>query len=197
MPLNQSHQPHPYRHIVVFIYATVLSLDRLDLTIVNIALPTLAKYFNVPITQTEWVTNAFLFALAVSIPISSWLADRFGDKHTFITAVFIFGFASLLCAYAPTLHTLILFRFIQGIGGGIIIPVGMGMVYKMFNHSEYASITSFIFLPTLIAPAIAPFLGGLIIQLSSWKWVFLFAAPICAIAIFLSILFIKKQSAIE
>ncbi|MBV9576587.1 MAG: MFS transporter, partial [Gammaproteobacteria bacterium] len=171
------HKVIPYRYIVATIYACVLFLDRLDLTIVNITLPTLAKYFNVSITQTEWVTNGFLLALAISIPISGWLGDRFGDKKVFIIATTIFGIASFLCAYSPNLLTMVALRFLQGIGGGIIIPVGMTMVYRVFNYSEYASITSFIFLPTLIAPALAPSLGGLLIQFASWQWVFLFAAP--------------------
>lgn len=191
-----SHQ-NAYKYIAAIIYAVVLFLDRLDLTIVNITLPTLAKYYNAPITQTEWITNAFLFALAISIPISNWLGDRFGDKKVFILSVFAFGLTSMLCAYAPTLTSMIIYRFLQGIGGGIIIPVGMGMVYKMFNRSEYASITSYIFLPTLVAPAISPFLGGLIIQLSNWQWVFLFSVPICLLAVIFSLLFMKGSSPIE
>jgi len=77
-------------------------------------------------------------------------------------------------------------RFLQGIGGGIIIPVGMSMVYRVFDHSEFASITSYIFLPTLIAPALAPALGGFIIHVANWQWIFLFAVPICLLAVLLS-----------
>lgn len=182
-----------YRNLIAGIYAAVLFLDRLDLTIVNITLPTLAKYYNVSVTQTEWVTNAFLFALAISIPASSWLADKFGDKYVFITAIALFGLASLCCAFSPTLMMLIFFRFLQGIGGGVIIPVGMSMVYSAFHSSEYASITSYVFLPTLIAPAIAPFLGGVIMAISSWHWVFIFAAPICLVAVVLSAIFMSRS----
>ena len=131
-----------YRYIVAAIYSCVLFLDRLDLTIVNIILPSLAEYFHVPITQTEWITNSFLIALAISIPISAWLGDRFGIKKVFILATILFALSSLLCAYAPNIYAMIAFRFFQGIGGGIIIPVGMTMVYRVFDHSEYASISS-------------------------------------------------------
>ncbi len=182
-----------YRYIVAAIYAVVLFLDRLDLTIVNIALPTLAEYFNVPITQTEWVNNAYLLALAMSIPISGWAGDQFGVKKVFIIATSLFGLSSLLCAFSPNLTTMAILRFLQGLGGGVIIPVGMTMVYRVFDPSEYASITSFIFIPTLIAPAIAPALGGVIINYFGWKWVFLFAVPICFIAIILSIIILKEQ----
>ena len=84
-------------------------------------------------------------------------------------------------------------RFFQGLGGGAIIPVGMSMVYRVFDHSEYASITSFIFIPTLIAPALAPALGGVIIDYLGWEWVFLLAVPICFVAIVLSIVILKEQ----
>ena len=182
-----------YRYIVAAIYAVVLFLDRLDLTIVNIALPTLAEYFNVPITQTEWVNNAYLLALAMSIPISGWAGDRFGIKKVFIIATSLFGLSSLLCAFSPDLPSMAILRFLQGLGGGIIIPVGMTMVYRVFDPSEYASITSFIFIPTLIAPAIAPALGGIIIHYFGWKWVYLFAVPICFIAMILSLIILREQ----
>lgn len=189
IPVNNK---KPFRMIVAIIYATIIFLDRLDLTIVNITLPTLAKYYHVPITQTEWVTNAFLFALAMSIPISNWLADQWGDKFLFIASTTLFGLASLLCACAPNLSIMVFSRFLQGIGGGMLIPVGMSMVYRAFDRSEYASITSYIFLPTLIAPAIAPSIGGLIIAISNWQWVFLFSVPICILVIFFSVIFMEK-----
>jgi len=139
------------------------------------------------------VNNAYLLALAMSIPISGWAGDRFGVKKVFIIATTLFGLSSLLCAFSPDLTTMAILRFLQGLGGGVIVPVGMTMVYRVFDHSEYASITSFIFIPTLIAPAIAPALGGVIIIYFSWKWVFLFAVPICFIAIILSIIILKEQ----
>lgn len=189
IPVNHK---NPFRMIVAIIYATIIFMDRLDLTIVNITLPTLSKYYHVPITQTEWITNSFLFALAMSIPISNWLADQWGDKFLFIASTTLFGLASLLCACAPNLSVMVFSRFLQGIGGGMLIPVGMSLVYRAFDRSEYASITSYIFLPTLIAPAIAPSLGGLIIAVSNWQWVFLFSVPICVLVVFFSIVFMNK-----
>lgn len=161
-----------YRYIVAAIYATVLFLDRLDLTIVNITLPTLAIYFKIPITETEWVNTAYILAIATSIPISSWLGDRFGLKKIFIIATTLFGLSSFFCAYSPNLAILSILRFLQGFGGGLVVPVGMSLVYQSFDKKDYASITSYIFMPTLIAPAIAPFLGGIITELYGWQWVF-------------------------
>lgn len=169
----------PYRHIVAILYGVALFLDRLDLTIVNVALPTMATYFKVPVLVTDWVSIAFLLALAVSIPISSWLGDQFGLKKVFISALLLFGLGSTSCAFVTHLDLLIALRFVQGLGGGVIIPVGMTMLYRVYDKKDYASITSFTFIPSLIAPAIAPLLGGLLLTLLSWRFIFLFSGPVC------------------
>lgn len=182
-----------YRYIVAAIYAIVLFLDRLDLTIVNIALPAIADHFHVLVTNTEWVNNAFLLALALSIPISAWLGDRFGRKRIFIIATMIFGITSLLCAFAPNLNFLISMRFAQGLSSGLIVPIGMTMVFRVFDPAEYASISSYIFIPSLIAPALAPMLGGAMIYYIDWRWVFLFVTPICAIISMISYWFLQEQ----
>lgn len=186
-----------YKYIVAIIYAIVLFLDRLDLSIVNITLPTLAHYFNVPITQTEWISNGFLIALAIIIPVSSWMGEKFGVKKMFILATAMFGFSSFLCAFSPNFSSMVILRFIQGIGGGMLIPVGMILMYRLFDPSEYASITSFTFLPSLIAPAAAPALGGMITHLFGWQWVFMFVFPICLLAVLLSIFILKEYKATE
>ncbi len=167
-----------YKVYVAALYAVALFLDRLDLTIVNITLPTVAKYFHVPIVATDWISIAFLLALAISIPISQWLGTRFGFKKIYVIAIFLFGIGSTLCALAPTLDTLVMLRFIQGIGGGLLIPVGMTLLYRLYDKSEYANITSFTFLPSLIAPALAPLLGAILLELVNWQLVFLFSGPL-------------------
>jgi EmrB/QacA subfamily drug resistance transporter len=167
-----------YKYFAAAIYAIVLFLDRLDLTIVNITLPAVAKTFHIPVTSTDWVSLSFLLALAIAIPISCWLGERFGFKKIYILSMLLFGFGSTLCAFAPNLPILLVLRFIHGMGGGMLIPVGMTIIYRTFDKSEYASITSFTFLPSLIAPAIAPFLGGVIQDLFGWQMVFLFSGPI-------------------
>jgi EmrB/QacA subfamily drug resistance transporter len=182
-----------YKYILATIYTVVLFLDRLDLTIINVTLPTVAKYFDVSIVITDWISLAFLLALAISIPISTWLGDRFGLKKIYIIAMLLFGFGSTLCFIATSLNQLIFFRFLQGIGGGMLIPVGMTMIYRIYDKSEYASITSFTFLPSLIAPAIAPFLGGLILDAIGWRFVFLCSGPICLSLAVTSAFLIKEE----
>ncbi len=182
-----------YKYLVALIYAAVLFLDRLDLTIVNVTLPTVANFFKVSIINTDWINLSFLLALAVSIPISSWLGERFGLKKIYIMAIIVFGLGSILCAFAPNLASLNLLRFIQGLGGGIIIPVGMTMLYRTFDRSEYASITSFTFLPALIAPTIAPFFGGILLHYFGWRFVFLFSGPFCIVLAIAGIMILKES----
>ncbi|MDO8954714.1 MAG: DHA2 family efflux MFS transporter permease subunit [Gammaproteobacteria bacterium] len=182
-----------YKYWLVIIYTVVLFLDRLDLSIVNITLPTLAQYFNASITQTQWVSTAFLLALAISIPISGWLGDKFGLKKVFIIAISLYGASSSLCALAPSMNIILALRFLQGIGGGLIIPVGMTLVYRAFHPSEYARITAITFLPSLLAPALAPFIGGILLQSLGWQWVFSLVGPICLVAVVAALLIIKEQ----
>lgn len=172
---------YTYKYTVAAIYAVVLFLDKLDLTIVNIALPAIADHFHILVTETQWVNNAFLLALSVSIPISSWMGDRFGSKFIFMFALMAFGLSSFLCALAPNISVLISMRFVQGLSSGLIVPIGMTMVFRAFEPHEYASISSYIFIPSLLAPGLAPMLGGWIIQYIGWRWVFLFVTPVCII----------------
>lgn len=182
-----------YKQLVAIIYTIVLFLDRLDLTIVNVALPTIAKEFKVPIITTDWISLAFLLSLAVSIPISGWLGEYFGLKKIYAIAIVLFGLGSTLCAVAPSTNALIALRFLQGIGGGLLIPVGMTMLYRIYDKSEYASITSFTFLPSLIAPAIAPFFGGVLLVSFGWQSVFLFSGPICLVLSIVVIAMLKEE----
>lgn len=182
-----------YRYTVAIIYAIVLFLDRLDLTIVNIALPAIANHFHILVTDTEWVNTAFLLAISLSIPISNWMGERYGCKRIFMYATTVFGITSLLCALSPNIDCLIVMRFLQGLASGLIVPVGMSMVFRAFNPTEYASISSYIFIPSLIAPAVAPMVGGLMIYYFNWRWVFLFATPICVIAVFYAQWLLKES----
>jgi len=177
---------------LILLIGAAIFLDRLDLTIVNIALPHFSVIFNISVTQLDWISNAFLIALACFIPLSGWLADRYGLKRIFLLSIFIFSLGTFLCALSWNLTSMILFRFIQGIGGALLLPVGMAIVYKNFSAHQYASITSFIFLPSLIAPAVAPFLGALLLTYLSWHWIFLMALPICFL-IFIGAAFLLKK----
>lgn len=182
-----------YKYIVAIIYSVVLFLDRMDVTIVNVAMPTFARAFSIPVPQTEWISIGFLLALAVMIPVSGWAGDRFGNKKVFILACMIFTTSSLLCALSWNLVSLVCFRIFQGIGGGMILPVGMSMVYRAFSPKEYPKVANYTLMPILVAPAIAPTVGGFILQYTSWHWIFLVNVPIGVISIALAMLYLKED----
>ncbi|MDQ2683645.1 MAG: MFS transporter, partial [Chloroflexota bacterium] len=125
-----------YKWIVAAIFVFGLFMDLLDTTIVNVALPTLGEEFNTTTSGLEWVVTAYLLSLAVWIPASGWLGDRFGTKRIFMLALFLFTAGSFLCGEAQSLNQLIFFRVLQGVGGGMLTPVGTAMLYRAFPPHE-------------------------------------------------------------
>lgn len=182
-----------YKYIVAVIYSVVLFLDRMDVTIVNVAMPTFANAFQIPITQTEWIALGFLLSLAIMTPISGWMGDKYGNKRIFVLANLIFTFSSLLCALSWNLSSLVLFRILQGVGGGMILPVGMSMVYRAFSPKEYPKVANYTLMSILVAPAIAPTIGGVLVQHFSWHWIFLINVPIGIASSILSFLYLQED----
>jgi len=176
---------------VAFVMAMFVSI--LDVTIINVALPTVAGDFGVVPSQTGSVNVGFLVALAVFIPASGWLGDRFGTKRIFMVALTIFTIASALCASAQNLEQLVGFRILQGIGGGMLTPVGMAMLFRAFPPDERVRAPRILVLPTAVAPALGPVLGGLLVQHASWRWVFLVNLPVGAIALAFAWLFVADH----
>ena len=153
---------------VVFVAAMFMSI--MDTTIVNVALPTIGRDFSVSPTAVNSVSIAFLVSLAVFIPASGWLGDRFGGKRVLLTAIAVFSVASALCGQASSLGELVAFRVLQGAGGGMLAPVGMAMLFRVFPPSERIRASSILTVPTTLAPALGPVLGGLLVTDLSWRW---------------------------
>jgi EmrB/QacA subfamily drug resistance transporter len=170
-----------YKWIVAIVYVSALFLDILDTTIVNVAIPALGRELHTE--NAEWVVLGYTLSLAVWIPTSGWLGDRFGTKRTFLFALMAFTFGSLLCGTAQNMSQLIAFRVIQGVGGGMLTPVGLAMLFRAFPPAERARAATLIMIPTLAAPALGPVLGGLIVTNISWRWIFLVNLPIGAVAL--------------
>jgi EmrB/QacA subfamily drug resistance transporter len=175
---------------VVFVAAMFMSI--MDATIVNVALPTIGRDFAVSPTDVSSISIAFLVSLAVFIPASGWLGDRFGGKRVLLTAVVVFTVASALCGLATSLGELVLFRVLQGAGGGMLAPVGMAMLFRVFPPEERIRASAILTVPTTLAPALGPVLGGLLVTDLSWRWVFYVNVPIGAVALLFGLIFLRS-----
>jgi EmrB/QacA subfamily drug resistance transporter len=167
-----------YKYLVGVVFVFGLFMDLLDMTITNVALPTLQTEFNARTTTIEWVVTGYLLSLAIFIPVSGWAGDRFGTKRVFMFALAVFTLASLLCALSWTIGALIAFRIMQGIGGGMLTPVGTAMLFRAFPPSERAKASAVLAIPAVVAPASGPVLGGYLVEYQSWHWIFLINVPI-------------------
>jgi EmrB/QacA subfamily drug resistance transporter len=176
---------------VVFVAAMFMSI--MDTTIVNVALPTIGRDFHVPATSVDTVSIYFLVSLAVFIPASGWLGDRYGGKRVLLAAIVVFTAGSALCGLAGSLPELVLFRIVQGVGGGMLAPVGMAMLFRTFPPEERIRASSVLTVPTTLAPALGPVLGGLLVTDLSWRWVFYVNVPIGIAAVAFGFLFLDHD----
>jgi EmrB/QacA subfamily drug resistance transporter len=167
-----------YKWIVAVIFVLGLFMEIMDMTILNVAIPTIKRDFNASHVAMEWTVLGYLLSLAVFIPASGWVGDKYGTKKTFLFALFVFTLASALCGLSQNIEQLITFRLLQGVGGGMLTPVGTAMLYRAFPPEERARASTILIIPTVIAPATGPIIGGLLIDWLSWHWIFFVNLPI-------------------
>ena len=167
-----------YKWTVAIIYVVALFMVLLDQTITNVALPTLARVYRASATDVAWVATGYLVSAAICIPLSGWLGDRFGTKRTFALALATFTLASLLCGITGSIGGLVAFRVLQGLGGGMLTPVGATMLLRAFPLAERARASSLITIPAVVAPALGPVVGGYLVEFQSWRWIFLINVPL-------------------
>ena len=182
-----------YKYIVGAVFVIGLFMDLIDMTIVNVALPTFIKDFDASQTTVEWVVTGYLLSLGVFIPVSGWAGDRFGTKRIFMFALSVFTLSSLLCSLAWNIETLIAFRVLQGVGGGMLTPVGTAMLFRAFPPAERAQAAALLAMPTAVAPATGPVLGGYLVEYQSWEWIFWINIPVGLAGLLFAGLFLREE----
>ncbi|TCC63354.1 DHA2 family efflux MFS transporter permease subunit [Kribbella pittospori] len=190
-PATQSDYPDNIDAAVLKIAGVVVLgaiMSILDITVVNVALPTFQDEFGTPenpvtYSHVAWTVTAYTLALATVIPLTGWAANRFGTKRLYMAAIFLFTAGSALCATATSIDMLIAFRVLQGLGGGMLMPLGMTIMTQAAGPHRMGRLMAILGVPMLLGPILGPILGGWLIQVASWHWIFLINVPLGAIAL--------------
>ena len=155
----------------------------LDNTVVNVALPTLGRVLNADLSVLQWVISGYMLAQAAVIPLSGWLSDRFGAKRVYLISVVLFTLGSAVCGLAVNAPMLIATRVVQGVGGGMLMPIGMAVLYRLTPPERRGEIFGLFGIPIMVAPALGPLLSGYLLQYADWRLIFLINLPVGVLAL--------------
>ncbi|MFN1267971.1 MFS transporter [Pseudomonas lundensis] len=175
-----------YRTKIAAVYLLSFALDLVNMFAVSIAYPQIGVDLQASVSQLAWIGNAYMLGLTLIILPSVWLAAVVGEKRLLLISLGVFTAATWGVAQSTSIETLIGWRLLQGLGGGLLIPVGQAMVYREFRPHERARLTSVILLVALMVPALSPVLGGWVVEATSWRWVFYANLPLALIALILT-----------
>jgi len=168
-----------------WVVATALFMEQLDATIVNTAVPSIAASLQVTPLSLKSVVTTYIISLAVGIPVSGWMADRFGTRKVFGIAIAVFTLASVLCGLSQNAPMMVAARMLQGLGGAMMMPVGRLAIIRTFPKSELLAAMNFVIIPALIGPLLGPTVGGLMVHWVSWRAIFFVNVPVGLVALFL------------
>ncbi|MCP9955169.1 DHA2 family efflux MFS transporter permease subunit [Actinomadura madurae] len=175
----------------VVVLGAIMSI--LDVTVVNVAINDLAKEFNTPLATIQWVATGYTLALATVIPITGWASARFGTKRLYMISIGLFVIGSMLAGIAWSAESLIAFRVLQGLGGGMIMPAGMTILTQAAGPQRVGQVMSIVGVPMLLGPILGPILGGYLVDDVSWRWIFFINLPIGIVALLLSARILKRD----
>jgi EmrB/QacA subfamily drug resistance transporter len=187
----------PTRMLIPLIVACGLFMENLDSTVLSTSLPAIAADLHVEPVSLKLALTTYLLSLAVFVPISGWVADKYGARNVFMAAIAVFTSGSALCGLSNSLPELILFRIVQGLGGAMMVPVGRLVILRSVEKSEMISALAWLTIPALIGPAIGPPLGGFITTYFHWRWIFYINVPIGALGLILTWNFIANVTEFE
>ncbi len=189
------HAPEPGTRsrvrLTALIVASALFMQNLDSTVIATALPTMARSFGAEPVHMSIALTAYLLSLAVFIPASGWIADRYGTRTVFRAAIVVFTLGSVLCGRADSLWFLVLARILQGVGGAMMVPVGRLVLLRTAAKSELVAAMAWLTVPALIGPVVGPPLGGFIVTYFSWRWIFDINVPIGVLGVLLVSLYVE------
>jgi EmrB/QacA subfamily drug resistance transporter len=175
----------------VVVLGAIMSI--LDTTVVNVAIKTLASSFHTTLPTIQWVATGYTLALATVIPLSGWIADRFGTKRLYMASITLFVIGSALSGISGSATEIIVFRVLQGLGGGMIMPAGMTILTRAAGPHRIGRVMAILGVPMMIAPILGPVLGGWLVSDVSWRWIFFINAPVGAIALIASYVVLKPD----
>ncbi|MET7330672.1 DHA2 family efflux MFS transporter permease subunit [Nonomuraea sp. NPDC005650] len=168
-------------------------MTMLDTTIVNVALGTLARDFHTTPATMQWAVTGYLLALSMTVPVTGWAVGRFGARNVWLVSLVLFVAGSALTAAAWSVGSLVAFRAVQGLGGGLLLPVGQMMLARAAGQERMGRAMAMISLPAMLVPVLGPPLGGVIVESLGWRWLFLIKVPICAVALLAAFVLVPRE----
>jgi EmrB/QacA subfamily drug resistance transporter len=196
-PIRTPHDPAAFdselrKLALVVVAGTIMTI--LDSTIVNVALTPLGRDFHASLPTIQWVLTGYGLALAMVIPVTGWAVERFGVKTTWVTSLIIFIVGSVASGAAWNVAALVVFRVLQGIGGGMVIPIGQMIMARKAGPERMARVMGIVAIPSMIGPLLGPVVGGLIMENLSWRWMFYINVPLSAVAVLLAVKFLPRDT---
>ncbi|MGE8391616.1 MAG: MFS transporter [Pseudomonas sp.] len=173
----------PYRTKVTLVYLLGFTLDLLNMFALNAAYPALGQELHASVAQLSWSSNLYMLGLTLVIPLGTWLATRLGERQTLMLSLALFGLGSALAGSAGSIDSLLVWRLLQGLGGGLLIPVGQAMAYRLYAPEQRHHLTSLVMMVALLVPALSPALGGVVVDQGSWRWIFFAMLPLSLITL--------------
>src|SRR5512142_1748588 len=182
--------PYYWQALIIVMIGSFMAM--LDATVVNIALPRIITVFNAPVDAAQFVLTGYMIALAIIMPATGYLSDTFGTKRIYLISMFFFTAGSLLCGLSWSVESLVIFRILQGLGGGMMLPLGMTVIFKTVPREKFGLVSGIFGLPLVFAPVVGPTLGGYIVEYINWRFIFTLNLPIGALGLFLGWVLLRE-----